>query len=300
MNRVIKLDHISKSFGRHKALDDVSLEVPSGVVCALLGQNGAGKTTAIRILLGLLEADSGEAEVLGRSSKREGDQIRRMIGYVPDRPTLYEWMTVGEIGWFAAGIFGGHFLERYRDLAKMYQLPEDRKIKALSKGMRAKVSLALACANDPQVLVLDEPTSGLDPVVRREFLESMVDQAGQGKTVLLSSHQMNEVERVADMIAIIRDGKLVMFEEMEQIKNRMLDVTVTLRNGSMPAIGFDVVSRRLDNRQIRLLVKDAEEGKLDSLLMHESVSNVTSRRPSLEDIYLATVGATNEEGAVQS
>ncbi len=134
------------------------------------------------------------------------------MGYVPERPTLYEWMTVDEIGWFSAGFYGEGFLPEYARLAAEFALPGKKKISDLSKGMRAKVLLSLALANRPELLILDEPTSGLDAMVRREFLESMVDRAAAGKTVFLSSHQIAEVERVADIVAILRKGKLILVE----------------------------------------------------------------------------------------
>ncbi|MGE5192185.1 MAG: ABC transporter ATP-binding protein, partial [Deltaproteobacteria bacterium] len=162
MSAVARMKNVTKRFRGQLALDDVSLEIPPGVVVALLGENGAGKTTSLRILLGLLQPDSGEAEVLNLDSRTQGDEIRRRVGYVPERPTLYEWMTIAEIGWFAAGFYRGGYLAKYRDLVKEFELPEDRKIKELSKGMRAKVALALGMAHEPEVLILDEPTSGLD------------------------------------------------------------------------------------------------------------------------------------------
>src|SRR3954469_1489864 len=113
MNPVLQLQSITKRYGSQTALDNVSLDVPSGVVCALLGENGAGKTTAIRILLGLSEPDAGQATVLGLDSTRQGQLVRSRVGYVPERPTLYEWMTVSEIGWFTSGFYGSGFLERH-------------------------------------------------------------------------------------------------------------------------------------------------------------------------------------------
>ncbi|MGH7135963.1 MAG: ABC transporter ATP-binding protein, partial [Pirellulales bacterium] len=185
MEPVIQLKNVTKRFGSQTALADVSLDVPPGVVFALLGENGAGKTTAIKLLLGLEEPTAGQVRVLGIDSRRDGLEVRRRVGYVPERPTLYEWMTVAEIGWFTAGFYDAAYLPRYESLVEQYGLPPERKIKNLSKGMRAKVALSLALANEPAVLVLDEPTSGLDTLVRREFLESMVDLAAGGRTVLL-------------------------------------------------------------------------------------------------------------------
>src|SRR3954470_655565 len=155
MTAVIRLDRVTKRFGSQLALDRVTLEVPAGSVFALLGENGAGKSTAIKIMLGLAEADYGRAQVLGLDSTQQGVEIRRRVGYVAERPTLYEWMTVEEIGWFTAGFYDNRYLPSYRLLADQFSLPRAKKLKELSKGMRAKVALALAMAHDPEVLILD-------------------------------------------------------------------------------------------------------------------------------------------------
>jgi ABC-type multidrug transport system ATPase subunit len=188
MSSVIQLVNVTKRYGNQAALDGVKLEVPSGTVFALLGENGAGKTTAIRLMLGLAEPTSGEVRVLGMDSAREGLAIRRRVGYLSERPTLYEWMTAQEIGWFTAGFYADGFEHHFRKRVEGFGVPLDRKLGQLSKGMRAKVALSLAMAHRPELLVLDEPTSGLDTMVRREFLESMADIAAEGRTVLLSSH----------------------------------------------------------------------------------------------------------------
>jgi ABC-type multidrug transport system ATPase subunit len=289
MEPVARLDRVTKSYGSHVALRDVSLEVPPGVVFALLGENGAGKTTALKLLLGLEQPDEGRAEVLGRDSGREGLEIRRRVGYVSERPALYEWMTVAEIGWFTAGFFDGAFLPRYRELIAQYDLPADRKLKALSKGMRAKVALSLALAHEPTLLVLDEPTSGLDTMVRREFLESMVDLAGAGRTVLLSSHQIAEVERVADYVAIISHGRLVLVERVDALKEEIRELTVTLANGAPapPTVRGEILRRRHRARQWQLLVRYLADEHLDALRANEAVAAVESRTPALEEIFVA-------------
>lgn len=286
---VIRLEQVTKAFGREVALSEVTLEVPAGTVFALLGENGAGKTTAIRILLGLADPDSGRAEVLGLDSRRQGLQIRQRVGYVAERPALYEWMTLDELGWFTAGFYGDHFLPRYRQLAAQFQLPAGKKVKQLSKGMRAKVALALALAHDPELLILDEPTSGLDPLVRREFLESMVERATAGKTVFLSSHQMHEVERVADMVAILRKGKLVLVERLDQLKHQLNEVTVTLANGAPqpPELRGEILRTRRRARQWQLLTKQVDLNDIQALKHHETVAKVDVRTPNLEEIFAA-------------
>ncbi|MBN2292235.1 MAG: ABC transporter ATP-binding protein [Pirellulales bacterium] len=289
MHPVIRLERLTKSFKSNVALDHVSLEVPPGVVFALLGENGAGKTTAIRIMLGLLDADDGRAQVLGLDSRNHGLEIRKRIGYVPEQPTLYDWMTVAEIGWFTAGFYGNGFLMRYQQLTTRFELPERRKLKALSKGMRAKVCLSLALANDPELLILDEPTSGLDALVRREFLESMVDRAATGKSVFLSSHQINEVERVADIVGIIRDGHLIAVERLDRMKNEIREVTITLVDGTglLPELPGQTIMAERRGRQWQVLVRDAVESDLAALKSNSAVQNVEFRVPTLEEIFVA-------------
>jgi len=288
MNAVLRLEQATKCYGRHKALDQVTCEIPAGVVFALLGENGAGKSTAIKALLGLIQLDGGRAEVLGLDSRHDGAQIRRRVGYVPERPTLYDWMTVGEIGWFTAGFYDDCFLPRYQQLAGQFQLPLDRPIQALSKGMRAKVSLSLALANDPELLVLDEPTSGLDTLVRREFLESMVDRAATGRTVFLSSHQITEVERVADIVAIMHGGRLIVVERLEKLKAEVQELTITLADASAepPLVSGELLRQRRRSRQWQILVRRADEASLQTLQGDPVVSSVESRTPSLEEIFV--------------
>ncbi len=289
MESVIRLQNVTKRYGAQVALDNVSLDVPPGVVCALLGENGAGKTTAIRILLGLTEADEGQASVLGLDSGRQGQAVRSRVGYVPERPTLYEWMTVSEIGWFTAGFYGSGFFERYVRLVTGYQLPLKRKIKSLSKGMRAKVSLSLALAHEPEVLVLDEPTSGLDTLVRRDFLEGMVDIAAAGRTVLLSSHQISEVERVADIIAIIRAGKLLLVERLEDLKDQIRELNITLKENSTaaPAIGGHILGQRRHQKQLQVLARGVSDAEMEAVRSHNNVEELRIRTPSLEEIFVA-------------
>jgi len=299
MTPVIELKELSKRFGSQIALDGVSLEVQPGTVFALLGENGAGKTTAIRIMLGLLAADAGRASVVGLDSAAHGIDIRRQVGYVPERPVLYDWMTVDEIGWFVAGFHGDGYLARYRQTADRFALPAEKKIKTLSKGARAKVVLSLALAGDPELLVLDEPTSGLDAMVRREFLESMVDRAATGKTVFLSSHQINEVERVADVVAMIHDGRLLLVETLDRLKEQTRQLIFTLADGvgQPPDVPGRVLSRRRHSRQWQVAVVDLPEPSVAELRRHPAVADLEVRRPNLEEIFVAHMQAGRQATA---
>ncbi len=289
MSNAIELVNVTKQYGSTTALDQVSLDVPPGCVFALLGENGAGKTTAIRLMLGLTEATVGEVRVLGLDSRRDGLAIRRRVGYVPERPTLYEWMTAAEIGWFTAGFHADGFEHHYRTLVEGFRVPFDRKLSQLSKGMRAKLALSLAMAHRPQLLILDEPTSGLDTMVRREFLESMVDIAAEGRTVLLSSHQIGEVERVADVVAIMHAGQLLLVERLDELKRTTRELTVTVTDGAapLPPIDGEVIHRRSRSRQWEVLVRGLAGTALEQLRFAGGIVAVESRTPSLEEIFVA-------------
>ena len=298
MTAIFEFLQVTKRFGKQTVLDQVSFEGQQGEVVALLGENGAGKTTALKILLGLLPPDSGTPRVMGLNSRVHGAEIRRRVGYMPDRPALYEWMTVAEIGWFAAGFYPLGYQQRFTHLTQRFELPADKTIKTMSKGMQGKVSLALAMAHEPDLLVLDEPTSGLDPLVRREFLESMIDVAASGRTVLLSSHQMNEVERVADKIAIMRGGKLVLFESLEVLKGHVQEVVVTLDAvemlpPEMPS-GAKLLAAQRRDRQWQLMVHDLDEPGRIELAANPMHLDVEVRTPSLEQIFVVCMKTTDE------
>jgi ABC-2 type transport system ATP-binding protein len=294
----IRVDGLTKRYRRRKAVDGVTFEVPKGSVFGLLGENGAGKSTTIKSILGLIAPDGGRVETLGLDPSKMGLEVRRLVGYVPEQPSFYEWMTVAEIGWFAAGFHpkkpGGReeYQRRYVDLVGGFALPTDRKIKALSKGMRAKVGLALALASEPELLVLDEPTSGLDVLVRREFLESMVDLAGEGRTVLLSSHQIGEVERVASHVALVHQGKLVLAEPLDELRARTHFLRFTLDGPEpppSPAIdsGLELVDAVEAPRQAQWLVHAADPSSLEAARHLPGVVGMDVETPSLEDIYIA-------------
>lgn len=291
MPNCITVSDLAMRFPGCDALRQVNLNVPTGSVFALLGENGAGKTTLIRILMGFLKPTRGACTVCQRDPGREALEIRRRVGYVSDTPSLYSWMSVEQTGWFTSAFYDDLFLDRYRELTSRYDLPVSRKIRHLSKGQRAKVALALALAHDPELLILDEPTSGLDPLVRRAFLESMVERAATGKTVLLSSHQISEVERVADRIAIIREGRVQLVDLLPRLKEQVSEVTMTLIDPlvtvPIPPPPTEVLSEQLEGRQRKWLVRDFTPDQRIELESQSGVSSVQVRSASLEDLFVA-------------
>lgn len=294
MSDVISIQSLTMRFRGCEALRGIDLAIQPGTVFALLGENGAGKTTLIRVLTGFQKPTSGHCRVLGLDPTNRNDclQLRKRVGYVSDAPALYDWMTVGEIGWFTSSFYPDGFLERYRDSIQGYELPENRKIKQLSKGQRAKVALALALAPDPELLILDEPTSGLDPIVRREFLESMITVAATGRTVLLSSHQIAEVERVADRIAILHQGRIALEGDLAKLRESILMVTLSLNDPFVALPDLDPPCRVLteirEGRQIRFIV-EADESTVEQVWGTRAGVTLTElRQATLDELFLAS------------
>lgn len=299
---VISINGLRMRFPGCEPLRGVDLSISSGSVFALLGENGVGKTTLIRILTGFQKPTSGTCRVLGLDPAKDSLEIRRRVGYVSDAPAFYEWMTVIEIGVLAASFYPTGYIDRFRELIAGYDLPEGRKIKVLSKGQRAKVALALAVAHDPQLLILDEPTSGLDPLVRREFLESMVDRASAGRTVFLSSHQISEVERVADTIAILSDGNVRICGDLVELKNTIHEITVNVSDplAAIPMLPSPamILSEETSGRQRRMVVRGFSDEMYQALNDHPGVSAVRTRPVSLEDLFVAcTRGIAHQRSA---
>ena len=291
MECVIDVSHVSKSFRSAVALDDVSFQVPRGVVFALLGENGAGKTTLIRTMLGLEKQDAGALKILGMDPVKNSLAIRRCIGYVSDSPALYRWMTVEQIAHFTASFYGAGFLQTFHKLASNFDLELDQRIKNLSKGGQAKVALALSMAHQPELLILDEPTSGLDAIVRRHFLESMIDVAAEGRTILLSSQQISEVERVADWVGVIRKGKLVACDELASFKARFERWIVTMDSDNLDfdssIIGNLVSHEGQGRKRQQLMLFDVKPGLIDYIRSQSEVSDVEVQCASLEEIFVS-------------
>jgi ABC-2 type transport system ATP-binding protein len=301
MDPVIQMTDLDKWFRSRRAVNQLTLSVPQGSIFALLGDNGAGKTTTIRMLTGLLRPDGGRASILGQDCWRAAAKLRRRVGYMPERPKYYDWMTVDEIGWFSAGFHAAAYLPRYRELTQRFRLDPRARLSRLSKGEYAKVGLSLALALDPEVLILDEPTSGLDLLVRRDFLASMVDLAGEGRTILISSHQVAEVERVASHVAFLDKGKLLYSSSMEELKRRIVRVRLRFETHPPDADRLGtVLERNGSGKQWQAVIKDPEPEAVESLRTAEGISNLEEVPLGLEEIYCALLTrARYADGVVQ-
>jgi len=215
----IAVEGLSKRFGRRLAVDSLTFEVPTGSVCGFLGCNGAGKSTAIRMMMNLLDPTAGRATLLGLDSRRDHTALMRRVGYVSESPVFYDWMNVGQLVRFTAGFYRRWNQAGVDSLLDRFSLDREQKVRHLSRGTQAQLALLLALGGDPELLILDEPATGLDVLVRRDFLESIIQLIQQdGRTVLLSSHLLHEVERVADQVVIIDQGRMVMSGTVDSLK----------------------------------------------------------------------------------
>ncbi|MBQ9800916.1 MAG: ABC transporter ATP-binding protein [Thermoguttaceae bacterium] len=296
--KIVEFRRVSKTYGAKRVLEGVSFSIERGSVFALLGENGVGKTTAIKILLGEIAATHGTATVFGLDARRDALTIRRRVGYVPEVPALYERMTVAEMGRFAAAFYENDYWGEYSRLIAEYEIDLNAKIKRLSKGLKALVSFSVALACQPDLLILDEPTSGLDALARRRILETLADFAASGGTALIASHQMAEVERVADRVAMLRDERLLLDEPLLELKERTRVVTATVRdlspedrNRLFNGVFATVLKTDVWGDQIRVVGRDPAsdfESEIRAKLGDRLLALETST-PSLEEIFVAAM-----------
>ena len=296
METVIETRNLTKSFGGKRVVDHLSLSVPKGAIFALLGENGAGKTTTIRMLAGLLPVDEGTAKILDRDCWSQAHDLRQRIAYVPERPRYYDWMKVAEIGWFAAGFRTHKFIDQFTTWTEKFQLDPNQRLSKLSKGQYAKVGLALALAVEPEVLILDEPTSGLDLLVRREFLTSMVGLAAEGRTILISSHQIAEVERVASHVAFLAKGQLLLAAPIEELKQRIIrfDLHYDADPPDAASLG-KVLQRNGSGKHWQAVLQDPRIGAMRSLQEMPGIRDLEETPLQLEDIYCALLAGKADE-----
>jgi ABC-2 type transport system ATP-binding protein len=260
-----------KTFGATRALDGLELEVAEGEVHGFLGPNGAGKSTTIRVLLGLLRADSGSARLLGGDPWREATALHRRLAYVPGDVTLWPNLSGGEAIDLLARLRGGLDESRRAELLERFELDPTKKGRAYSKGNRQKVALVAALASDVELLILDEPTSGLDPLMEAVFRECVADERRRGRTVLLSSHILSEVEALCDRVTIIRSGRTV-----------ETGTLASLRHLTRIAIEAETA----DGNHV---VEQVEPGELQGVLerlVQAGVKSLVSRPPTLEELFL--------------
>ncbi len=288
MESVISITGLVKTFGRTRALDGLDLEVTKGEVHGFLGPNGAGKTTAIRIMLGLLRADSGTVEVLGGDPWHDATELHRRLAYVPGEVMLWPHLTGGEVIDLLGRMRGGLDPRRRASLIDRFDLDPTKRGRTYSKGNRQKVALIAALASDVELLLLDEPTAGLDPLMEAVFRDRINEERENGRTVLLSSHLLAEVEALCERISIIRHGQIVesgTLGELRHLTRTSIDVEL-----STPPTGFaelaGVHDLEIIGRRVRCQVDDDVLGGVMRHLALLGIRSLASHPPTLQELFL--------------
>lgn len=269
MNNIIEIRNLTKHYGKHRGIEDVSFEVKKGEIFGFLGPNGAGKSTTIRSMLGLIRYNQGSVKICGLDAKRDREQILSKIGYMPSEAWFYQGMTIREILKLAAQARGMDCTTESEKLCEALQVDVKRKISELSLGNRKKVSIICAMQHKPELLLFDEPTSGLDPLMQNTFFELMKDYVQQGATCMLSTHVLPEVRNYCDRVAIMKEGKLIMTDTVDHLLSSKTKRIRMIRDGEKLEI--------LYKDDLNLLYKELEGHQIDDILIEE---------PSIEEVFM--------------
>jgi ABC-2 type transport system ATP-binding protein len=300
-NHVIETHDLTKRYGKCNAVSNLNLRVGAGRITGFLGRNGAGKSSTIRMLLGICRPSSGSGALLGRDIRnaQESRESRRRVAYVAEDKQTYAYMTVGQMIAFTRSFYDDWNIDAEGRLLKQFELPLQRKVKALSKGMRTKLALLLALARRSELLILDEPSEGLDPVSIEELLQALVAAAADGTSIFFSSHQIAEVERVADQVCIIDHGRLVADTSLDEIRQEYRRITCGFST-EPPQFDFPVESIgsvRRDGRQITVMATRNADAIVESAHRMGAASIETSP-VGLRELFLATVEEESRDALV--
>jgi ABC-2 type transport system ATP-binding protein len=288
MSTAISVSELVKSFGQTRALDGLDLEVATGEVHGFLGPNGAGKTTTIRVLLGLLRHDSGQATLLGGNPWTESTELHRRLAYVPGDVMLWPNLTGGEVIDLLGRLRGGLDQAKRERLLERFDLDPTKKGRTYSKGNRQKVALVAALASNVELLILDEPTAGLDPLMEAEFRNSIEEDRDAGRTVLLASHILAEVEALCDRISIVRKGRTVESGTLSDLRH-LTRTTISAELSADPtpmAAMAGVHDLRLSDHRVDFEVDSDRLAEVVSTLATLGVRSLVSHPPTLEELFM--------------
>ncbi len=297
---VITTTGLTKNYGSFCAVDNLNLHVPQGSICGFLGQNGAGKSTTIKMLLGMARPSSGTGSILGHDILNENESvaIRRRVAYVAEDKRLYDYMTVGQIIKFTQSFFADWQTDLQQHLLNEFRLPLDRKIKKLSKGMRTQLALLLGICRNADILILDEPSEGLDPVNNEKVLKLLVSLAAEGKTIFFSSHHVFDVEQISDYIIMVHRGKLIDSKPLEQMKEdyKLFKLFFDLQPNWNP-MDIQGVKRCATEANSMTLFANSHEQQILEQIKQRNPSSIEVINLNLKDIFLENLKAIENNAA---
>lgn len=219
MENAIEIKNLTKNYGRQRGIENINLEIPKGIVYGFIGPNGAGKSTTIKCIMNMIRKNSGEIIINGKKVENKNYEVKQEIGYLPSEIHLYEDLTVQKLLKYSASFYKKDCTQKTEKLVKRLEIDINKKIEELSLGNLKKVGITLALMHDPQFIIMDEATSGLDPLMQEEFYKILEEEKSEGKTIFFSSHILNEVKRICDKVAIIKEGKIVKIEDIESLED---------------------------------------------------------------------------------
>ncbi len=288
MSEIIKIENLKKSFGKFQALKDVTFTVNAGEVVGFLGPNGAGKSTTIRTLLGLLKKDSGTVMIFGQDVFTAADGIHEKIAYVPGETNVWDNMRGGDILALFAKLRKNVNLDKQAELIQAFHFDVNKKAKAYSKGNKQKIALISALATEADLYIFDEPTSGLDPLMENVFQTEVKRLKQAGKAILLSSHILSEVEKLADTIVIIKDGEIIERGSLQELKSiTQSKMTVTTRTELSGLRDFSSVSQlQISGNTATFLLDDAGVPAVMSYLAAQEIIKIATQKATLDELFM--------------
>ncbi len=286
-NNVIEIKNLTKMYGKNRGIIDVSFDVKAGEIYGFIGPNGAGKSTILRLLVGLIFPTNGSAAIFGKDCVRQGNIIRKDVGYLPSEVFYYEKMKVMELLKYSASFYKKDCTKRINELCTMMELDTTRKIDELSYGNKKKVGIVQGLLHSPKLIILDEPTSGLDPLMQQKFFGIIKEENDKGVTILFSSHILSEVQKLCDRIAIIKEGSIIRIDEVSALNKESYKkfkiISNDLNEADLPTDGINDFTKT--NNQIAFMHK-GNINEIIKIISQHKIIDLHVEEPSLEEIFM--------------
>lgn len=286
---VIEVNNITKDYGSSRGVFDLYFEVNKGEIFGMLGPNGAGKTTTIRQLMGFIKPDKGDAKILDMNCFEKRENIQSKLGYLPSEIAFMDEMKGNDFINFIADMKSIKNKNRIKELIDIFELDANRKINKMSKGTKQKIGIVCAFMNEPEVVILDEPTSGLDPLMQKKFIDLILEEKKKGTTIFMSSHIFEEIEKTCDRTAILKDGKLIAIENMEELKskkNKNFEVVFKTNKDAENFKNQISFKSELNNNTVKVIISNNEVNNFIKEIANYDILDINSVNQTLEELFL--------------